>query len=294
MRARPTCEDAAVELLPSRIAQVGRTEVRRALPQRGRRTVGAWCFADHFGPTEAADGMAIGPHPHIGLHTVTWLVDGGLLHKDGLGSEQPIRPGQLNLMTAGHGIAHAEESLWKGHVGTIHGIQLWVAQPDATRDGPAAFEHHDDLPTVEVGFLEATVLIGTLEGVHSPARQDTPLLGAELRAYRGETTLELDPTFEHALVVLDGVVTVEDDTQDVATGALAFLGAGRDELTLAAEEDARLMLLGGPPFEADPWMSWNFVARTPEEVRQAATDWNAGDDGRFGPVASDLPRIPAP
>lgn len=283
-----------MELMPSRTAEVGKTTVRRALPQRSRRTVGAWCFADHFGPTEAADGMAIGPHPHIGLQTVTWLVEGGLLHKDSLGTEQPIRPGQLNLMTAGHGIAHAEESLWRGHVGTTHGIQLWVAQPDETRDGRPAFEHHDDLPSLEVGFVEATVLIGTLEGVHSPARHDTPLLGAELRAYRGETTIQLDPTFEHALVVLEGLVNVADDAEDVSPGTLAFLGDGRDELTFATADDARLMLLGGAPFEADPWMSWNFVGRSAAEVRQAAADWNDGDDQRFGPVDSTLSRIPAP
>jgi len=282
-----------MELRPSHTAQVGASEVRRALPQRGRRTVGAWCFADHFGPVEADDGMQIGPHPHIGLQTVTWLVEGGLLHRDSLGSEQPIRPGQLNLMTAGHGIAHAEESLWKDQVDIIHGIQLWVAQPDTTRNGAPAFEHHGDLPTVEVGFVEATVLIGALEGVHSPARHDTPLLGAELRAFRGETTLELDRSFEHAVVVLDGSVVLEDDDAEVAPGLLAYLEPGRDELTIAVEDDARLMLLGGPPFEAEPYMRWNFVGRTRDEVVAAAAEWNAGDE-RFGPVSSALPRIPAP
>ena len=282
-----------MELRPSHLAQVGATEVRRALPQPGRRTIGAWCFADHFGPVEAAEGMQIGPHPHIGIQTVTWLLEGGLLHRDSLGSEQPIHPGQLNLMTAGHGIAHAEESLGKGHVETSHGIQLWVAQPDATREGPPAFEHHHELPTVEVGFVEVTVLVGALGGVHSPARHDTPLLGAEVRAFRGETTLELDQSFEHGVVVLEGAVTLEEDDVVVEPGALAYLETGRDQLTIATAEDARLMLLGGLPFEAEPYMRWNFVGRTRDEVLQAAADWNAGDD-RFAPVDSTLPRIPAP
>ena len=156
-----------VEVLPSRETTVGGVPVRRALPKRQRRTVGAWCFADHFGPVAAGGGaqdMQIGPHPHSGLHTVTWLVEGELVHRDSLGSEQPIRPGQLNLMTAGHGVAHAEESP-PALAGRQHGIQLWVAQPEATRHGPAAFEHHAELPRLDLGGAVATVLVGGLDGL---------------------------------------------------------------------------------------------------------------------------------
>src|SRR5829696_8161085 len=145
-----TAEDAVVEVLESRTADVAGTPVRRALPRRARRTIGAWCFLDHFRPTGPADPPGtIGPHPHIGLQTVTWLIEGESLHTDSLGSEQPIRPGQLNLMTAGNGVAHAEETP-VARVGSLHGVQLWVAQPSSTRDGAAAFEHHADLPRVEL------------------------------------------------------------------------------------------------------------------------------------------------
>src|SRR3712207_3756642 len=145
--AEPPC----VEVTDSREATVGRFRVRRALPRRGRRTVGAWCFADHMGPADVDEdsGPHVAPHPHIGLQTVTWLTDGEALHRDSLGSEQVIAPGQLNLMTSGGAVAHAEEAT--GHYrGTLEGIQLWVALPEATRHGAAAFEHHATLPQGEV------------------------------------------------------------------------------------------------------------------------------------------------
>ena len=159
---------------------VGSLTVQRALPRRGRRTVGSWCFADVMGPADAA-AVGIGPHPHIGLQTVTWLLAGELLHLDSLGSEQPIRPGQLNLMTAGHGVAHAEESPGSR---PLHGIQLWIAQPEATRHDEPAFEHHADLPGTELPGCEVTVLVGDLAGARSPARCDTEHVGAELRLQR--------------------------------------------------------------------------------------------------------------
>src|SRR5262245_4849349 len=241
-----------VEVTPSREASVGGVAVRRALPRRTRRTVGAWCFADHFGPvaagaTGAADGgMEIGPHPHTGLHPVTWLVEGELLHRDSLGSEQLIRPGQLNLMTAGGGVSHAEETptRWEGRQ---HGIQLWVAQPDATRHGPPAFEHHAVLPAVGLGAATATVLIGAIGGTASAARADTPLLGAELAATGagGPAEVPLDPAHEHALVVLAGAVGVGDAR--VEPGRLAYLGQGRDSLAIDLEEGARALLISGRP-----------------------------------------------
>ena len=278
-----------MELLPSTVAQVGAVQVRRALPRRAHRTVGAWCFADHMGPVSVTGPgqVDIGPHPHMGLQTVTWLVAGELLHRDSLGSEQLIRPGQLNLMTAGHGIAHAEESTGS-YRGSFHGMQLWVAQPEVTRHDAPAFEHHAELPEVEVGDATATVLVGVFAGATSPARRDTDHVGVELVLRPGITTLPLEPSFEHALVVFDGTVAVEG--REVGPGTLAYVGH-LDELTLTGP--ARVMLLGGVPFESEIAMWWNFVGRTRDELRTAREQWQ-DDDGRFGTVASGLPRIAAP
>ena len=283
---------ATVEVTDSRLADVGGMPVRRALPRRGRRTVGAWCFVDHFGPTTAtaARGVEIGPHPHIGLQTVTWVLEGRQVHRDSLGSEQVIRPGQLNLMTAAHGVVHAEETL--DYTGPLHGVQLWVAQPESTRHGAAAFEHHPDLPCVELASGTATVLVGTHGGEESKARADTPLVGLDLALGRGTSPVETDPAFEYALVVISGVVDV--DGIDVPADSTAYLGTARDEVDLTARAgDARALLLGGAPFESPVLMWWNFVGRTQEEMTAAYDAWTAGD-ARFGPVATDLPRIPAP
>ena len=282
-------DTGGVELLASTEARVGALGVRRALPRRAHRTVGAWCFADHMGPVDVTGPaqVDIGPHPHIGLQTVTWLVAGELLHRDSLGSEQLIRPGQLNLMTAGHGIAHAEESTG-GYRGTFHGMQLWLAQPDRTRHDPPAFEHHADLPMVEIGDVTGTVLVGAFAGATSPARRDTEHVGVELVVRSGATTVPLDPSFEHALVVFDGAVGVGAET--VEPGTLAYVGHV-EELTLTGP--ARVMLLGGVPFESEVAMWWNFVGRSRDELREARRQWQ-DDDGRFGPVASGLARIDAP
>jgi quercetin 2,3-dioxygenase len=177
----PAEPEPCVQILLDRETTVGAMRVRRALPRRRRRTVGAWCFADHLGPANVTEtaSVDIGPHPHIGLHTVTWLIAGELLHRDSLGSDQVIRPGQLNLMTAGNGVVHSEEATGV-YRGVLHGIQLWVAQPEATRHARPEFEHHDELPRIEVRNGVVTVLVGALDDVSSPARADSPLLGAEL------------------------------------------------------------------------------------------------------------------
>src|SRR3954464_1224743 len=176
---------ACIEISDSRDEVVGKVRVRRALPRKGRRTVGAWCFADHMGPADVTEnsGLDIGPHPHIGLQTVTWLVDGQALHRDSLGSEQVIAPGQLNLMTAGAGVSHAEEAT--GHYrGTLEGIQLWVAQPDVTRSGAPAFEHHTDLPQCDLDGGVGPVLLGDSAALASPPRHDTELVGVELALHQ--------------------------------------------------------------------------------------------------------------
>ncbi|MDE3064729.1 MAG: pirin family protein [Acidobacteriota bacterium] len=283
-------ERSRVEVGDSHLATVGRLQVRRALPRHGRRSVGAWCFADHLGPlaVTAASGLDIGPHPHCGLQTVTWLSAGEALHRDSLGTEQLIRPGELNLMTAGHGVAHAEEATGQ-YDGLLEGIQLWIALPEGTREGPAAFEHRASLPQVDLGAGTATVLVGALGGVASPARHDTPLVGADVQV-RGPVEVALDPAFEHAVIVMGGALDV--DATRVAEGQVAYLAPGRGALALASRS-ARAILLGGPPLAAPPLMWWNFVARTREEMDAAYASWRA-PDGRFGEVASLLARVDAP
>lgn len=284
----PCVDGAVVEVLEARATQVGGVPVRRLLPKRTRRMVGAWCFVDDFGPADPRRApMRIGPHPHIGLHTVTWVLEGEVVHRDSLGREQPIRPGQLNLMTAGRGVAHAEETPERS-AGTLRGLQLWVAQPEATRHGTPAFEHHPRLPGVDLGDAEATVLLGSLAGAASPARADTPLVAADVRL-RGAVTVPLDPTFEHGVAVVEGEVRL--DGERVGAGAFAYLGRGRDSATLDGR--AVLLLLGGLPFGETITMWWNFVGRSHEELEDAADAWNR-DDGRFGRVAGGLARLDAP
>ena len=278
-----------IELSDSHEATVGRFTVRRALPRRGRRTVGAWCFADHLGPADVTEGsgLDVGPHPHMGLQTVTWLLDGSALHKDSLGSEQLIAPGQLNLMTAGAGVAHAEEAT--GHYrGTLEGIQLWIAQPETTRHAASAFEHHAELPSVELTGAVATVLVGDVDGTQSPARHDTPLVGFDL-AIHADTTIPLRPDFEHALIVMRGEVAAAGTP--AAPGQLAHVPLGRQELSLQVREPARVIVLGGVPFDEPLMMWWNFVARSREELDAAYASWRDQDD-RFGRVRSRLPLIP--
>ncbi len=279
-----------IELREGRRTAVGGLDVSRVLPTKGRRTVGAWCFTDVLGPMDAEDPdpMEVGPHPHIGLSTVTWLLEGEALHTDSLGSEQVIRPGQLNWMTAGHGIAHAELAARP----PFRGVQLWVAQPEATRHGPAAFEHHAALPDVEVGDASGRLLAGSFAGATLPARTDTPLVGVDLSLRAGTTVLPVAATFEHAVVPVGGRVRVGGEV--VEPGWIALVPVGIDELPVeAGDRGARALLLGGEPLGETIAMWWNFVARDRGEIEAAWRDWQQHSD-RFGEVASSLGRIEAP
>jgi hypothetical protein len=278
-----------MDVTDSRDGQVGKVRVRRALPRKGRRTVGAWCFADHMGPADVTEnsGLDVGPHPHMGLQTLTWLLDGEVLHRDSLGSEQVIKPGQLNLMTSGSAVSHAEEAT--GHYrGTLEGVQLWVALPEATRHGRAGFEHHAELPMDQFDGALATVLVGDLAHLSSPARHDTPLVGVDLALHRS-TTVPLRPEFEHAIVVLEGMVGLDD--HPLLPGKLGYLGRGREQLRLNVREPARALLLGGEPFDEPIVMWWNFVGRSRDDIDEAYRSWARQDD-RFGRVRSSLPLIP--
>ncbi len=276
--------------------------VRRALPNRDRRMVGAWCFADAYGPDDVSrgEGMQVPPHPHTGLQTVSWLVQGAVLHRDSLGSEQEVRPGVLNLMTAGHGIAHSEVSP-PVRPATLQGAQLWVALPDRDRQVDPAFETLADLPRLRVDVASVTVMLGSLVGMTSAATTYTPIVGADLElAGGGDAELPVDASFEHAVLALTGGVVVEGVA--VPIGAMLYVAPGRTSLRVsAAAVGARALLLGGEPFEEDLVMWWNFVGRTHDDIADARKAWQveralpAADRVRFGLVdGHDGFTLPAP
>ena len=281
--------------------------VRRTLPHKVRRTVGAWCFLDHYGSSSrpADHTMHVPEHPHTGLQTVTWLFDGVVRHRDSLGSDQLIRPGQLNLMTAGHGIAHAEDTATAADTGphgpdaAMHGLQLWVALPASALDAEPTFTHHAALPVVDLDGVRATVLVGELAGARSDAVSYTPLLGAELVLAPGSSaTVPLEGSYEHALLAVDGDVRLEARTIDA--GTLVYLGMARDELALSSVEGGRAFLLGGTPLGEQLVMWWNFVGRSHEDIVAARASWEAAAEGdpaavrRFAPVPGYGERLAAP
>ena len=270
------------------------TQVRRLLPHKRRRMVGAWCFVDHYGPDDLRlqQGMRVPPHPHTSLQTVSWLLEGTVLHRDSLGTEALIRPGELNLMTSGAGIAHSEESV--GGRQLLHGVQLWVALPQPVRDiiSPS-FEQYSRLPRVEGEGYDATVIIGSLGDVSSPATGQTSLVGADVALSAGAAArLPLQPDFEYAAVALAGAVEVEE--HPITVGQMIYLGTDRREIAIRTSVDARVLLLGGEPFSEEIVMWWNFIGRSHEEIVQARADWESESD-RFGEVTGfDGPRLPAP
>lgn len=259
--------------------------VRRLLPTRALRTVGAWCFADHFGPDDVTTGVGlrVGPHPHCGLQTVTWLREGAVRHLDSLGNDAVVRPGEVSLMTAGHGISHAEESPVE-RPPTLHGVQLWIALPPEARDTTPAYEHLGELPTAHHGDLRVTVFVGSHAGLTAPGRVWSDLVGADLS---GSGLLPLDPAREHALLPLvDGVTA---DGQPLPVGSLLHLEPGRTDV----EVDGELVLLGGVPLAQRPIVWWNLVAGQHDEVVAARAAWEAGE--RFGTVQGAAgARVPAP
>jgi len=274
----------------SHVTDVGGLAVHRSLPRHGRRMVGAWCFLDRFGPIDVTPErtMTVGPHPHIGLHTVTWVLQGEVLHSDSLGNQQPIRPGQLNLMTAGGGIAHAEDARERSR--TLDGVQLWVAQLESTRHAPPLFAHHADLPHVDLPHGQATILVGEFAGSRSPAATDSALIGVDI-AGSGSLDVPLDPAFEHAVAVLHGSVRIEN--AHASPNELVYLGTDRQGLALFLEKGSRILLLGGRPFPEEIAMWWNFVARDRTELARAYQDWTDRTD-RFRSVTTSLHRIEAP
>jgi redox-sensitive bicupin YhaK (pirin superfamily) len=271
-------------------------KVRRTLPQRERSLIGAWCFADHYGPHDlhGSTGMDVPPHPHTGLQTVSWLFSGEVEHRDSAGVHAMVRPGELNLMTAGAGICHSEVSTAATTV--LHGVQLWVALPDSDRDTGRDFAHYVPEPRA-VGGATTRVFLGELEGDRSPVHTFTPLLGAQLDLEPGaDVTLEVDPAFEHGVLLDQGSVEVAGTSLDVAD--LAFQAAGRDRLEIVnrGQSPARAVLLGGPPFPEQLVMWWNFVGRSHDDIAAFRQMWEDHDD-RFGAVQGyqgAVSRLPAP
>jgi redox-sensitive bicupin YhaK (pirin superfamily) len=255
--------------------------------------VGPWCFLDCYGPLRFGDEkpMDVAPHPHMGLQTVSWLFEGEIIHHDSLGNEALMRAGQLNLMTSGRGIAHSEETPPRNS-GTLRGVQLWVALPDAHREGPPAFDHYASLPVLDASGVRVNLIIGSLLGHCSPAKGFSPIVGAEIGfPEKGSTLLPLNANFEHALFVFDGDVLLNHQRLDA--GALHYLGRNRHEVEIAGNRGARILLLGGEPFGEPIVMWWNYVARTREEIARAREDWM--HEERFGDVkAYRGRRTPAP
>lgn len=263
--------------------------VRRTLPQRHRSLIGAWCFVDHYGPDDvrAAGGMAVPPHPHTGLQTVSWLFSGEIEHRDSAGHHATVRAGELNLMTAGRGISHSEYSTPTTTM--LHGAQLWLALPDADRQVDPAFEHFAPAPVTGDGW-EARVFLGSLWGSTSPVTTYSPVVGAELTLAAGTTiTVPVDPTYELGVLLDVGSVTVEGVA--LAAHELGYVEPGAGELTLSATESSRLLLLGGPPFGEQIVMWWNYVGREHEEVLAYRAEWERllaeGVSDRFQMVEND-------
>lgn len=274
-----------MDLLPGSTARVAGAQLERLLPRRQRRTIGPWCFIDHAQPSGST--IDVGEHPHIGLQTVTWLVEGEVLHRDSLGHHQVIRPGELNWMTSGRGIAHAEQ----GKSERAHVVQMWVALPESARKGEAHFDHYPELPRHQGEGWTATVLGGEAFSLRSPARTFSPLVGMELRFdATSKAIVPLDPVFEHGVFSVGGRAEVEGTALE--PDVLAYLGLGRDLVTIEAKAGARLLLIGGAPLGEPIVMWWNFVARTAEEIATARGHWMAK---RFDPIPGyDGAWVPAP
>ncbi len=280
----------ALEQLPVRsVGRPGALQVRRSLPGRDRRTVGAWCLVDLFGsvaPREAA--LDVPPHPHTGLQTLTWLVEGVVEHRDSLGGHVVGAPGQLHLLTSGRGVSHSARSAGDG---TLLGVRLWVALPGPDRDCAPRVAHHGELPHLRQPGAEVRVLVGSYAGVTSPAVVHTPLVALQVALDR-TTVLELDPSYEHAVLLLTGTAEVEGEP--LRRGGLLYVGSRREALALAGDRGSRLLVIGGTPFEEELVLWWNFAGRSHSGIVEAREQWQLRDE-RFGTVAGDpRGRLPAP
>ena len=264
--------------------------VNRTIPHAKLKTIGAWCFIDHFGPTKQTDGMVVAAHPHTGLQTVTWLFEGQIEHRDSIGSIQLIEPGQLNLMTAGHGIAHSELSL--ATTENLHAVQLWVALPREQLQMTPEFEHRAQLPRVSHQGLEATVLVGEFMNAKAPTTHFSELVGVELVLEPGEHQIELNPAFEYGFMLAAGDAVVAG--QELNVSSLEYLPTGSLSVSIVTDRGATLMMVGGVPFPEKILMWWNFIGRSQEDIVAARESWNSRGE-RFGEFEDRIGGwIPAP
>ncbi|HEY9284942.1 MAG TPA: pirin family protein [Pyrinomonadaceae bacterium] len=272
-------------------------KVRRALPSARRRMVGPFVFLDQMGPEvlRAGRGLDVAPHPHIGLATVTYLFAGELLHRDGLGTVQAIRPGEVNWMTAGRGIAHSERTPPRLRAGgsELFGIQSWVALPLRHEECAPAFAHHGaaELPVVEGEGKRVRLIAGSLYGARSPVKTPSEMFYADVELEAGARLPVPAAHDERAAYVVEGAAVIEGDGATFDAGQLMIFKPGAD-ITLAAPRPSRVMLLGGePPDGGRRHIWWNFVSSSPERIEQAKEDWRAG---RFAPVPDETETIPLP
>ncbi|GGF42439.1 hypothetical protein GCM10011611_56090 [Aliidongia dinghuensis] len=277
-----------------RARDLGGFEVRRVLPYAQRRMVGPFIFLDHMGPVtfEAPAGIDVRAHPHIGLSTVTYLFDGALMHRDSLGTELVIQPGDVNWMTAGSGIAHSERTPaeLRPDGARLHGIQSWVALPAAFEEQVPAFAHHgkEALPVVEGEGLKVRLIAGALYGARSPVATASDLFHADVAMATG-ARLEIPADWiERAAYLVEGAVTVGGEPFEA--GQMMVLKPDA-EIVLTATAPSRLMLLGGEPLEGPRYIWWNFVSSSKERLECAKDDWRAG---RFGPVPGEVDPLPLP
>jgi redox-sensitive bicupin YhaK (pirin superfamily) len=281
-------------IIDARPRDLGAFVVRRTLPSAVRRLVGPFIFFDHFGPVVFApgQGMTVRPHPHIGLATVTYLFEGEIIHRDSLGSHQPIRPGDINWMTAGRGIVHSERTHpdWVARGSRLHGLQLWVALPTAHEESAPSFYHHpaNTMPERTVSGVELRVLAGGAYGLSSPVACLSPLFYVDATMPAGS---ELELPNEHqerAVYVVSGAVQCAGERAEI--GRMLVVGSGTN--VVRAETSARIVLVGGAPLDGERHIDWNFVSSSKERLMQARRDWK---EGRFPKVPGDeVEFIPLP
>jgi redox-sensitive bicupin YhaK (pirin superfamily) len=298
MSLRPTESDDVEMIILPPVRDLGDGfTVRRALPSPHRRMVGPFIFFDQMGPVTltAGDGLDVRPHPHIGLATVTYLLQGEIMHRDSLGSVQAIRPGAVNWMTAGSGIVHSERSPDEARAagGPLYGLQTWIALPKAHEEADPAFFHHaaHSIPKAEADGVSITVVAGTSDGMTSPVSTYSDMLYADVLLAPGARYQLKAEHIERAAYVISGEVAIEGQTGAFAPTELVVFKPGAEIVLRAVNGPARIMLVGGEPLAEQRHIFWNFVSSSADRIEQAKQDWR---ENRFAHVPGETEFIPLP